>query len=59
MDAYENMLNKSKIPWIPVPADQRWYRNYFVAKSVLEKLESLNLEFPALQEKPNIDIENA
>lgn len=59
MDAYENVLNKSKIPWIPVPADSRWYRNYFVAKAVLEKLKSLNLEFPKLKEKPKVDIENA
>jgi len=59
MDAYENVLNKSKIPWIPVPADQRWYRNYFVASKVLEQLKSLNLAYPTLEEKPNIDIENA
>jgi len=59
MDAYENVLNKSKIKWFSVPADQRWYRNYYVAKTVLEKLESLDLEFPVLKEKPNIDFKNA
>ncbi|NNE16095.1 MAG: polyphosphate kinase [Saprospiraceae bacterium] len=59
MDAYENVLNKSKIPWIPVPADQRWYRNYFVAQKVLEKLESLNMEYPILKAAPNFDYKNA
>lgn len=59
MDAYENVLNKSKIPWIPVPSDQRWYRNYFVAKAVHDKLESLNMSFPTLSEKPKIDYKNA
>ena len=55
MDAYENVLNKSAIPWIVVPSDQRWYRNYFVAKAIIEKLESLNLSFPPLKEEPQID----
>ena len=59
MDAYENVLNKSEIPWYVVPADQRWYRNYFVAEKVLEKLKSLNLEYPVLESKPNIDFDNA
>lgn len=59
MDAYENVLNKSAIPWHIVPADQRWYRNYFVAKTVLEKLESLNMSFPTLKEQPKIDYKNA
>ncbi|MBT8191603.1 MAG: polyphosphate kinase [Saprospiraceae bacterium] len=54
MDAYENALNKSEIPWIAVPSDQRWYRNYFVAQKVLERLKSLNLEYPVLKERPKI-----
>lgn len=58
MDAYENALNKSEIPWINVPADQRWYRNYVVATEVLKKLKSLNLEYPPLKEAPQVDIEN-
>ena len=59
MDAYENDLNKSEIPWFVVPADQRWYRNYFVAEKVLAQLKSLNLEYPLLESKPNIDFDNA
>lgn len=48
MSAYEDVLNKSKIKWHIIPADQRWYRNYLVAKTVLETLESMNLEYPKL-----------
>ncbi len=58
MDAYQNALNKSDIPWIPVPSDQRWYRNYFVAQKVLDKLKSLNLTYPPLSEEPKVDIAN-
>lgn len=50
MFAYEEVLNRSEIPWIPVPVDQKWYRNYFVAKKLLETLQSFDLEYPALDE---------
>ena len=48
MDAYEFAINKSKIPWHIVPVDQRWYRNYAIAKIVLDKLKEMNPQFPAL-----------
>ena len=49
MDAYEDVIHKSKIPWHIIPADQRWYRNYSVAKIVLKTLEKMKLEYPALE----------
>lgn len=49
MFCYEEVLNRSEIPWILVPVDQKWYRNYFVAKKLLETLESFDLEYPALE----------
>lgn len=49
MKAYEDVLNKSKIPWIIAPVDQRWYRNYFIAKKVLETLRSMPLEYPPIE----------
>ncbi len=48
MFAYEDVINKSKIKWHIIPADQRWYRNYLVAKIVLETMENMDLEYPAL-----------
>lgn len=48
MECYEYAFNESVIPWHIVPADQRWYRNYVVAKKVVETLEQLPLAMPAL-----------
>ena len=58
MLAYEDAINRSEIPWMAVPSDQRWYRNYFVAQQVADRLEALNLSYPPLKEPANID-ENA
>lgn len=46
---YEDVINRSTIPWIIAPVDQRWYRNYFIAKKVLETLQSMDLEYPKLE----------
>ena len=51
MRCYEDAFNRSEIPWNIVPADDSWYRNYVVAKTVLETLESMP------QEYPDIDLE--
>lgn len=50
MDAFENVINKSTIPWIIAPVDSRTYRNYFVASKVLETLQSFNMEYPLIKE---------
>jgi PPK2 family polyphosphate:nucleotide phosphotransferase len=45
---YEDLFKRDSelIPWEIIPADQKWYRNYLIAKSVVEKLESLKMSFP-------------
>jgi len=48
MKAYEDVFNRSAIPWHIVPVDQRWYRDYVVAKAVLKALKDLPLEYPPL-----------
>ena len=45
---YEDVLNRSTIPWIIAPVDQRWYRDYFIASKIVEALESLPLVLPTL-----------
>lgn len=45
---YEDAINRSTIPWIIVPVDERWYRDYVVAKSMVEALEKLHMEYPGL-----------
>ncbi len=44
--AYEYAINESEIPWHICPVDKRWYRDYFIAKTMVEELEKLNLHFP-------------
>ena len=44
---YEEAINKcNAIPWIIAPVDKRWYRNYFVAKKVLETLKDMKIKVP-------------
>ncbi len=35
-----------EIPWQIVPSDQKWYRNYLVAKRVMKELEALEMKYP-------------
>ena len=50
MAAYEVAINRSAIPWIIAPVDQRWYRDYFIAEKVIHTMESLHFTFPTLKE---------
>ena len=33
-------------PWIIVPSDQKWYRNYIIASTIVKTLEDLKMEYP-------------
>ncbi len=48
MDAYEYAINNSTVPWHICPVDDRWWRDYFIAKTLVEGLEKLHPEFPKL-----------
>lgn len=50
MSYYEQVFENSEIPWHIVPSDSRWYRNYFVAKIILETLQNLDLSYPPLKD---------
>ena len=53
MDAYQNVLdgcNKHN-PWIVVPADNKWYRNYLVANTIVKTLQNLKMKYPQLLSK--------
>lgn len=45
---YEDIINRCspEIPWHIIPANDNWYRNYKVAKIIVEKLESLQMNYP-------------
>lgn len=47
-DCFENC---NDVPWIIVPADQNWYKEHLIAKTMLETLESLKMEYPSIKQK--------
>ena len=49
MKCYEDVLNKSSIPWHIIPVDKRWYRDYCIARIVKENMEKLNMKLPVLE----------
>jgi PPK2 family polyphosphate:nucleotide phosphotransferase len=48
MEAYEDVLNRSAIPWHIIPVDQRWYRDYLMSQIIVDALEGLNMQWPTL-----------
>lgn len=48
MEAYEYAINESEIPWHICPVDDRWYRDYFIASVLVDRLERLQMELPRL-----------
>jgi PPK2 family polyphosphate:nucleotide phosphotransferase len=47
--AFESMLNKTSTahsPWTVVPADNKWYRDFLVSKTLFEALKKLKMKFP-------------
>lgn len=52
MQMYEDVFeNCSAVPWTIVPADQNWYKEYVIAKTVVEALKNLNMKYPQLKEE--------
>jgi PPK2 family polyphosphate:nucleotide phosphotransferase len=52
MLAYETMLDKTSTefaPWYLIPSNHNWYRNLVIASVIVDKLESLNMQYPAIQ----------
>lgn len=53
MHMYEEVFKNCNRPeWIIVPADQNWYKEYVIAKTVSETMERLNMKYPAMKETP-------
>ncbi|HRI61266.1 MAG TPA: polyphosphate kinase [Saprospiraceae bacterium] len=48
MEAYEYAINNSTTPWIICPVDNRWYRDYIIAKTLVERLEQIDFQLPQL-----------
>jgi PPK2 family polyphosphate:nucleotide phosphotransferase len=48
ISVYEKIFEKCgpEIPWIIVPSDDKWYRNFVIAKTIVDYMESLNMKYP-------------
>ena len=51
MHAYQDVVNECgpEIPWYIIPSDRNWYKEYVMVKHIVEKLKSLNMEYPPLE----------
>ncbi|MDB5197934.1 MAG: polyphosphate kinase [Flaviaesturariibacter sp.] len=51
MKMYEDVFeNCNIVPWTIVPADQNWYKEYLIAKTMVEGLEGLRMKYPGIKE---------
>lgn len=53
MAAYEAVFTHTSTPWAPwhvIPADSKWFTRLAVASFIHQKLKSLNLAYPVLEE---------
>jgi PPK2 family polyphosphate:nucleotide phosphotransferase len=52
MKMYEDVFeNCDKVPWTIIPADQNWYKEYLISKSIVDALKKLDMKYPELNEK--------
>jgi PPK2 family polyphosphate:nucleotide phosphotransferase len=47
---YEDVFeNCSAVPWTIVPADQNWFKEYTIAKTLVKGLKELDMKYPQLE----------
>lgn len=59
MAAYQDMIRKTstkEAPWIVVPADHKWFARLVVSAALIEALEKIDPQFPAIQGHSPADI---
>jgi PPK2 family polyphosphate:nucleotide phosphotransferase len=62
MKAYEDMLNATSTEWAPwyvIPANAKWFARAAVADIVSDKLKSLNLRYPEVNEAHRRELRKA
>lgn len=47
---YQEIFEKCSpdIPWLIVPSDQNWYKEYIIAKTIVDTLKKLDMKYPDL-----------
>jgi polyphosphate kinase 2 (PPK2 family) len=59
-NAYEEMIQKTATkhaPWHVVPADNKWFTRLVVAAAIIDALNELHLEFPAVDKAKKKELE--
>lgn len=48
MKVYEKIFERCSpaFPWVIIPANHKWYRNYLIAKEIVRTLKSLKMKYP-------------
>lgn len=49
IEAYEDALEKCSTehaPWIVVPSDHKWFRNWMISDAIVQALEELDMKYP-------------
>lgn len=52
--AYEDAINNCSTayaPWYVVPANQKWYRNLVIARTIADTLEAMNPQYPIVEQQ--------
>ena len=48
-EVYEECFEHcNKVPWVIVPADQNWYKEYIMLKTIIDALKSFDMKFPSI-----------
>jgi len=53
--AYEDVLSLTSTPWAPwyiIPANRKWYRDYVIARLLVQTLKGFEMKLPELEEDP-------
>jgi PPK2 family polyphosphate:nucleotide phosphotransferase len=57
MAAYQDVIQKTSTPWAPwiiVPANRKWIRNYIISQYLVKCLKDLNIELPMIEFSPEV-----
>jgi PPK2 family polyphosphate:nucleotide phosphotransferase len=49
MRVYEDIFEMSEIKWEVIPSDDKWFRDYLIALTLVERLEQLKMKYPKLK----------
>jgi PPK2 family polyphosphate:nucleotide phosphotransferase len=62
MEAYQDMIGATSTghaPWHVIPADHKWFMRMAVADVIVEGLEALKLQYPAIDEEKKKELQAA